>query len=344
MESSATTPDVKSNQEDDNANTKTRNDTNNKDGIVNNNSTTTNNKSSASTSHDASNQRGKTTAETDLKASIIEFMRGRPFLWNNRHPNYKDHKRREHEFQQFSEEIHHPVQEIKRVWHVLRTNFFRAHKLLQDRTHHVNGNGSSVDSGEKLWKYYLAMDYILEGHPNGSVKSNNLDESRRSDCSDVGAGDDNGWSSNHSNKTPIVGRQTRSSRQLSCVNPKEAHRAQPNHKMAKTHNNSDAKSNFKNSSGVDSHNSSLVSYHGCDNSNLNNASSIVSTHQHNNSTTFNDSMENDDDYLYARSLSSTLKRFDPTTKEVIKLKFQEIIVNHMQQQRQQQQTQQPPQQ
>lgn len=215
----------------------------------------------------------KKTVDTDLKSSIIEFMRERPFLWNSKHPNYKDHKRREHEFQVFSSQINYPVQEIKRVWHVLRTNFFRAHKLLLDRP-------QNSENGEKLWKYYLAMDYILEG--------STVEDSR-----DI--------------------RQTRSSKTFK--DPKGA-------RLQKESNNSVKNCSIGSSGSSSSSNSSRI---------VNNTSGINNNSLSNNSkdTCSYLSMEADDDHLYARSLTSTLKKFDPTTKEIIKLKFQEIIVEYM---------------
>lgn len=196
----------------------------------------------------------KKTADTDLKSSIIEFMRHRPFLWNARHPDYKDHKRREHEFRLFSNEIDCSVQEIKRVWHVLRTNFFRAHKLLMERPHNGENGG-----GERLWKYYLAMDFILEGTGASPTSSSTAAADTDSSSKDIK-------------------RETRSSK--------------------------------------------LVRVGGSGGG----ESKVNSRLYQRDVSNYNDS--NDDDHLYARSLTATLRRFDPTTREIIKLKFQEIIVSY----------------
>lgn len=193
---------------------------------------------------------GKKTTDTDLKSSIIEFMRHRPFLWNSKHPDYKDHKRREHEFRLFSNEMDCSVQEIKRVWHVLRTNFFRAHKLLMERPQNAE-NGV----GERLWKYYLAMDFILEGTGASPASSSTAAADTDSSSKDIK-------------------RETRSSKLVRV--------------------------------GGDSKSTSRLYQRDVSN--------------------YVDS--NDDDHLYARSLTATLRRFDPTTREIIKLKFQEIIVSY----------------
>lgn len=208
------------------------------------NSTITNNNSNRSNS--------KKTANTDLKSSIIEFMRHRPFLWNSKHPDYKDHKRREHEFRLFSNEIDCSVQEIKRVWHVLRTNFFRAHKLLLERPHNGENGG-----GERLWKYYLAMDFILEGTGTSPASSSTAAADTDSSSKEIKR-------ETRSSKLVKVGGEGGESK--SC--PRLYHRDNSNH------------------------------------------------------------IDSDDDHLYARSLTATLRKFDPTTREIIKLKFQEIIVSY----------------
>lgn len=231
------------------------------------------------------------TTDTDLKSSIIEFMRVRPFLWNSRHPNYKDHKRREQEFQMFSDQIKCEVQKIKQVWHVLRTNFFRAHKLLMNKPQGSAENNSS----EKLWKYYLAMEYILEG----TSTSND--------------GDDDDDDNNDSTVNGQTVQPSKSSRISSLRNARVTD---------KELNDRGLTNNIKDYS--------------CSGAS---SSSKKSSHNKLTNTSLNDSimMEADDDNLYARSLTLTLKKFDPTTKEIIKLKFQEIIVNYMKQQQQQQQ-------
>lgn len=194
--------------------------------------------------------------DTDLKSSVIEFMRARPFLWNKRHPGYKDHKKREIEFQKFSSKTGHSVQEIKRVWHVLRTNFFRAHKIQTGK--------------EKPWKYYASMLYILEGN----IATNNND---------------------------TTGRRV-----------------------------STTSSAIRDTDGLTNGMIADISSANLSNSKL---------------STFNESLlDEDDDFLYAKSLSLTLRKFDPTTKEVVKLKFQEIIVEYMQQRQRHQQLQQKQQQ
>lgn len=266
-------------------------------------------------------------------------MRERPFLWNNKHPSYKDHKRREHEFQEFSKEINYPVQEIKRVWHVLRTNFFRAHKLLIDRPHNPNNshNGSSGENGgEKLWKYYLAMEYILEGT---NVDFSNRGNSNNS-ITNVVLNDDS-CSSKEATTTPTPTRHGRSSRYLTSVKRESSVSDNQNLRGTTNNNNTNQGGNnqFSRSSGRAYRNMN-------DNNNISLSSSTNGNNYHTKSlngsatSAYNDSMmsamEADDDHLYARSLTATLKKFDPTTKEVIKLKFQEIIVEHMQKQHQQQ--------
>lgn len=225
---------------------------------INNNANTNNNKSTTIKGN-------KKTTDSQLKGSIIEFMRERPFLWDSKHPSYKDYKRRDHEFQLFSKQIDCSVQEIKRVWHVLRTNFFRAHKLLLDKP-----QTSDRENGEKLWKYYLAMDYILKGTILKTEPKPNKDPD-----------------SLNSSSTSIIN------------------------------------STISNNNGTISDNNSTIS-----NNNSSTSTNIKTT-------LLSDlSLDTDDDHLYARSLTSTLKKFDPTTKEIIKLKFQEIIVNYMQIQQQ----------
>lgn len=241
------------------------------------------------TTNTNSNRANKKTTDTQLKGSIIEFMRDRPFLWNSKHPSYKDYKKREYEFQIFSEQIGCPVQEIKRVWHVLRTNFFRAHKLLLEKPQ----TGDGENGGEKLWKYYLAMEYIL----NGTIPACETPDSL------------------------VTPQNTRSFKGTPKVIQKGA-------KSQRELNN-----NTRTCSGGSSHGSIC-------NSSITNSSNLndSSTSNNNKLTLLSDlSMDNDDDNLYARSLTSTLKKFDPTTKEIIKLKFQEIIVNYMQIQDQQHQ-------
>lgn len=214
----------------------------------------------------------KRVSDSTLKSSIIEFMRERPFLWNNKHPNYKDLRRREQEFQEFSIQVGCPVPEIKRVWHVLRTNFSRAHKSLFYRPH---GGG---ENGDKLWKYYLAMEYILD-------------------------------STGFDDPTKQI-RQTRNSK--TSKSSKSSHGELTSSKLVGGDSNSDINRIDCNSNGIISH------------IHLSNPPNISSPMIHS-------STDIDEDHLYARSLVSTLKKFDPTTKEVIKLKFQEIIVNYMQQ-------------
>lgn len=309
-------------------------------------------------------------------------MRERPFLWNNKHPRYKDHRRRDDEFQAFSKEIGHPVAEIKRVWHVLRTNFFRAHKILIERKDGIT-NGSYVGvcgPSEKLWKYYLAMDYVLEGtnlDTSNSSNSNNLStaSSTTTNNNNISTNDTtNGNCSNGNNNLSVNEdsmssvkdvRQTRSSKVL-----KDMRGAKREIKTSQTDNGttvavlpittvapvftsainntnssgncmSSNRSNFRSSSRLyqdhmnDNNNISMPI-----NSNPNHYS--LSHSRASTSAAFNDlsviSIDVDDDHLYARSLTSTLKRFDPTTKEVIKLKFQEIIVEYMQKQQREQQT------
>lgn len=233
----------------------------------------------------------KTIGDHDLKNSIIEFMRVRPFLWNCRDPSYKDYRRRELEFREFSDQIGVPIREIKRVWHVLRTNFFRAHKLLIDRPNQYNGNENG--SGEKLWKYYLAMEYILGGINNGTNEdSQNLTrQSRNRDC-----------------KVPRDGRQSTSTKSTQ----RELNNSTRSCKLSGGGNSSAGlNSNFSPASGK----------------------GTLPNSEHPSSSI----METDDDHLYARSITSTLKKFDPTTKEIIKLKFQQIIVSYMRQQSQSQQ-------
>lgn len=238
----------------------------------------------------------KAMADHDLKNSIIEFMRVRPFLWNCRDPSYKDHKRREQEFQEFSNQIEVPVREIKRVWHVLRTNFFRAHKLLLERpnlNHSGSGGGGGVGIGtgggengsERLWKYYLAMEYILGGVNNGNSDDSQhvTKQAKSKDC-----------------KTPRDGRPSVSTK--------------PNHREL---NNSAKSCKMTSSSGASLNN---------------NFTSINKPTLPTNDFPTSSSMESDDDHLYARSLTSSLKKFDPTTREIIKLKFQQIIVSYMRQQ------------
>lgn len=245
------------------------------------------NNKSESNGNNLTPSRRKTT-DSKLKASIIDFMRDRPFLWNTKDPNYKDHKRREHEFQEFSKRIGCSVQEIKRIWHVLRTNFFRAHKLLLDRP---QGNGENT---ERLWRYYLAMDYVLEG----------VDHVSEGDLSRSDA------------------RQTRSCKASKdfriSVRPQQQH-----HHLQR--NLSNASASGDSASRIASHDSSQ---------NLGNDPSPPANGQNKSMKLSPDelSLDTDDDHLYARSLTSTLKRFDPTTKEIIKLKFQEIIVSYMQRQ------------
>lgn len=250
--------------------------------------------SNSNDNNNSNNNVAHKTAGTDLKSSIIEFMRERPFLWNSKHPNYKDHKRREHEFQLFSNQIGCSVQEIKRVWHVLRTNFFRAHKLLLDRPQNSNG-----ENGEKLWKYYLAMEYILDSSPNS--------------------------------KDSPVSKHIRSSR-----SSKEFHRNSSSSSSSgintrlTAHQQKELNNNSRNSTGSKNNN-----HHNMSNSSLNSSSL-------NKSTSFSDSSFDDADHSYARSLTLSLKKFDPATREIIKLKFQEVIVNYIQLQQQQlQQPQQP---
>ena len=247
-------------------------------------------------------------------------MRERPFLWNNKHPSYKDHKRRESEFQAFSKEIGHPVQEIKRVWHVLRTNFFRAHKILLERKDiTANGGGGTPDiSGEKLWKYYLAMFYVLEG--------TNLNSSTSSSSNNT----NNNINNNNSNNIST----TSNTSTANNVNTNSTNSKKVNY----YHNNTNNNNTSNNCSSSNCNDSICVPGSNIDDS----TSSSRDIRQTRSSKILKEDMsiDIDDDHLYARSLTSTLKRFDPTTKEVIKLKFQEIIVHHMQKQQKELQQQQ----
>lgn len=265
------------------------------------------------------------TTDTDLKSSIIEFMRERPFLWNSKHPNYKDHKRRDNEFQAFSNEIGCSVQEIKRVWHVLRTNFFRAHKLLLERPQSSNNSGNS-ENGEKLWKYYLAMEYILEG--TGASDDSSSKETKQTRSSKV--------------FKDLRGLKREPNSSGSNSNGSNINNNNNNDNTTNTNNNDNNTSNNSTSGNKTSRNSGRNN----DNNNISNCNSMLGIQNRSSTfTSFNDSISiDDDDHLYARSLTLTLRKFDPTTKEVIKLKFQEIIVDYMrqqQQQSQQQQAQQP---
>lgn len=252
--------------------------------------------SNKTTNANSNNSRNsKKTTDTQLKGSIIEFMRDRPFLWNSKHPSYKDYKKREHEFQLFSKQIDCSVQEIKRVWHVLRTNFFRAHKLLLEKPQ--TGDG---ENGEKLWKYYLSMEYIIR---------------------DTDVGNDTPRSPEEGAPQPTRGLRG---------TPKVIQKGTKSHRELNNNNNNINNRTLEGGSSSYASTNSSIANSSC----LNNSS----TSNNNKSILLSDSsMDIDDDNLYARSLTSTLKKFDPTTKEIIKLKFQEIIVNYMRIQDQQHQ-------
>lgn len=262
----------------------------------------------------------KDSSETDLKSLIIDFMREKPVLWDSRHLCYKDHKRRDHEFQLFSKKIGYPVQEIKRVWHVLRTNFFRAHKMLQDkRPGQVRELGN-----EKLWKYYLAMSYILDGTQDQKPIYHLLNQRLQKEQEEQ---------QQEEEESPKDVRRTRSCKINSPTTTERDSRASTsasaNASLCIVSPNSSLNDYGKNcqptkSPRTSNMSSSLLSH----NSFVNHHTSLL-----NKSTRMPmiDPMEADDDNLYARSLSLTLKKFDPTTKEIIKLKFQQIIVNYMQQ-------------
>ena len=283
--------------------------------------------------------------EIDLKCLIIEFMRERPFLWNSKHPNYKDHKRRDQEFQAFSKEVGKSVQDIKRVWHVLRTNFFRAHKLIVEKTHSSNptegsagtsggreksnksntttNNNNNTHNGEKIWKYYLSMEYILEGAKTSTAKNissnSNNNNNQTSDDSSLAK-------ESRQTKNPKVFKDLRGLRRDAA--------SAANQNNNSNQNNNQSSTSTANSSGIQ--NGGGISCLAALTRSSNNVSlnSSAASQDRSTSTLFNDSygssMEADDDHLYARSLIATLKKFDPTTKEVIKLKFQEIIVDQMQ--------------
>lgn len=287
--------------------------------------------------------------DLDLKSVIIEFMRSRPFLWNSKHPNYKDHKRREQEFQACSLEIGFPVQEIKRVWHVLRTNFFRAHKILIDKPRGQSSSSNNnktpasgaSENGEKLWKYYLAMNFVLEGTslaPSPSIHSNNNHNDESSTSKETRQHLASG------NKNSKLFKDSRGLKRDSSA---------PTNDTGNIDNFSDVDKVVAGSNVVAV--TTTTSSSSCDTSStsLANNSSLVCVNSHPNQRKSHNASKNlnnlsalgwesyidaDEDHLYARSLSSSLKKFDPTTKEVIKLKFQEIIVDYMQRQQQQQQT------
>lgn len=290
-------------------------DTNNKDDTT----TSTSNKKN---SNNVAARSFKKSTDSDLKGSVIEFMEARPFLWNKRHPGYKDHKKRDHEFQEFSTKIGCSVQEIKRVWHVLRTNFFRAHKILSDKPQGAQiANSASQNGTEKVWKYYSAMLYILEG--------SNLDFPKSFDTTSKGG-----------NSGLSGGNQAAAVERVHNTGKRVSNRLANNVTSSEIRDTTSALSEGGGSRTVVLSNGTSIT--SADTSSANTPNSKLST--------FNETLlDEDDDFLYARSLSLTLRKFDPTTKEVVKLKFQEIIVEYMQlrqkqqQQLQQQQLQQQPQ-
>lgn len=318
----------------------------------------------------------KTAAAAELKSQIINFMSDKPYLWDRWHPGYNDNKRRENEFDQFANEIDCPVSEIKRVWHVLRTNFFRAHKIQLGKGPH-----------ERCWKYYQSMSFILDGAKSNTTASS--DEFSRTNNNN-----NNNYDDSTSSAVQDSSRQTRSSKLM-----KDARGSRRSvHRLIENGNNTiqhptttittstpqtsitlsmstsatDNISTFssggpaaatttattKSASGrilrgsnrapgnKNHHNqaTSLVAHNNTINS-LTDNNQLNQTHTSGPSTStpaktaFNEqlsriSFETDEDHLYARSLTSTLKKFDTTTKEVIKLKIQEIIVEYMQKQQQ----------
>lgn len=297
----------------------------------------------------------KAAAGVELKSKIIDFMRDRPYLWNKLHPSYNDNKKRENEFNSFSQNVGYSIPEIKRVWHVLRTNFFRAHKMLAKR----GPIAGRDDKSERCWKYYQSMRFILVDSPGskteeGMLGNNNnmyIDDDSSSSIKDVretrhskvlkeARGSkrlvqkianqvstnrviDNG---NNSTGTPS---------NLLIIPATTATTATPSISMSSDSNitlSSDLKSNPSRSfranhdnehetTGISSDRLSLVQGRPSTFSSFDGGVCQISF--------------DDGEHLYARSLTATLKKFDPTTREVIKLKFQEIIVEYMQKQQQQ---------
>uniref|UniRef100_A0A6G1SBB6 MADF domain-containing protein n=1 Tax=Aceria tosichella TaxID=561515 RepID=A0A6G1SBB6_9ACAR len=305
----------------------------------------------------------KAAAGVELKSKIIEFMRDKPYLWNRWHPGYNDNKRRENEFSLFSQQIDYPVPEIKRVWHVLRTNFFRAHKYQSERAPNVGG---AADKGDRCWKYYQSMKFILE-----STHNNNDEISNNTSKSNVSINDDS------SSSVKDI-RQTRSSKILKdargCRRIVQRTTNQPiNSAGSDSSNNSshvpsaltiatttpaitststptisasDNNHNITFSSGTRSNHGRSLRAHRDDN---NHDTSIITNigpdqfslaHGRASSlSAFNEMSKisfdaNDDDDLYARSLTANLKKFYPTTKEAIKLKIRDLIVEYTRKQQQ----------
>lgn len=312
----------------------------------------------------------KAAAGVELKSKIIEFMRDKPYLWNRWHPGYNDNKRRENEFSLFSHEIDCPVPEIKRVWHVLRTNFFRAHKYQSER-----GPNGVPDKGDRCWKYYQSMKFILESTHNNSnfSKINNSITDEASNSNNVSVNDDSSSSvkdirQTRSSKVQKDARGNRRTVQkttqmqpINNINDSSSSNSSnaphplviatavaptPTTAIISTSTpTTSASDNITFSSGTRSNRKRSLRAHRDDNHDTSIITNISSDQfglargRASTLSAFSDlsriSFDADDDHLYSRSLTATLKKFDPTTKEVIKLKFQEIIVEHMQKQQQQ---------
>ena len=182
------------------------------------------------------------------------------------------------------------------------------------------------------------MEYILEGtnvdfstRANSSMNNMKIDTNNSSMNINDEAMIDDSCSSKETNATPTPTKQQRrsSKNSKSSLNVKreliDNNNSIPNDLSNNNHFCRTARAYRRNMN--DNNNvSPNVKHHKMKSSN----GSIMST------------MENDDDHLYARSLTATLKKFDSTTKEVIKLKFQEIIVEYMQKHQEMQNQRQDP--